>query len=261
MRIAGVGFCCIDVYENLNRLYPTGNSVDFVIHMSRLGAEASMVSVVGGDSYGSLMMDKLREERIDVTHMHMQEEGRTAIFRMDLNGNDRVHKEKVEGVMGSFSLTPADVDFITRHQAIHTNLSGRIDHHLAGLRSRGIQVIYDFSTRTNREIAGPILPDTDYAFFSYVQEDDKMEAFIRWAHSLGPRIVVVTLGEQGSVAYDGERFYREGIVPAEVVNTVGAGDSFCAGFMYGQLSGWTIQESLKQGARTAAEVVSSFEPY
>lgn len=261
MQVAGVGFCCIDVYENLDRLYPTGNSVDFVIHMSRLGADASMVSVVGGDPYGALMIDKLREERIDVTHMHTQEDGHTAIFRMDLNGNDRVHKEKVEGVMGDFCLSEGDLAFILQHQAIHTNLSGRINHHLADLRSQGIQIIYDFSTRTKRDVSEQILPHTDYAFFSYLQEDSEMEPFIRWAHALGPRIVVVTLGEQGSVAYDGERFYRAGIVPAEVVNTVGAGDSFCAGFMYGQLSGWTIEESLKQGARTAAEVVSKFEPY
>jgi fructoselysine 6-kinase len=220
-----------------------------------------MVSVVGGDPYGALMIDKLREERIDVTHMHTQEDGHTAIFRMDLNDNDRVHKEKVEGVMGDFCLSEGDLAFILQHQAIHTNLSGRINHHLAHLRSQGIQIIYDFSTRTKRDVSEQILPHTDYAFFSYLQEDSEMEPFIRWAHAQGPRIVVVTLGEQGSVTYDGERFYREGIVPAEVVNTVGAGDSFCAGFMHGQLSGWTIEESLKQGARTAAEVVSKFEPY
>ncbi|MFP4977025.1 PfkB family carbohydrate kinase, partial [Paenibacillus sp. CN-4] len=118
--------------------------------MSRLGADASMVSVVGGDPYGVLMLDKLREERIDVTHMHTQEEGQTAIFRMDLNDNDRVHKEKVEGVMGDFALSEGDLQFILQHQAIHTNLSGRIDHHLADLRSQGVQIIYDFSTRKKR---------------------------------------------------------------------------------------------------------------
>jgi fructoselysine 6-kinase len=261
MRVAGVGFCCIDVYENLDRFYPTGNSVDFVIHMSRLGADTSMVSVVGNDSYGALMISKLHEERVDVTHMHTREGGHTAIFRMELNGNDRVHKEKVEGVMEAFSLNEDDLTFILQHQAIHTNLSGRINHHLADLRRQGIQIIYDFSTRTKREISEPILPHTDYAFFSYVQEDHEMESFIRWAHAQGPKVVVVTLGEQGSVAFDGEKFYREGIEPANVVNTVGAGDSFCAGFMYGQFSGCTIQESLKQGAQTAAGVVSRFTPY
>lgn len=44
--------------------------------------------------------------------------------------------------------------------------------------------------------------------------------------------MVVTRGEKGSMAYDGEKFYYGGIVPCEVVDTMGAGDSFIAGFLY-----------------------------
>lgn len=260
MRVAGVGFSCIDKYENLGKYYPTGNSVDFVIHLSRLGVDVSMVSVVGNDLYGAMMMEKLREEEVDVTCMHVRP-GKTAIFKMDLNGNDRVHKEKIEGVMAEFALTGQDIAFILQHQAIHTNLSGRINEHLSYFRSQGIKVIYDFSTRTRKEIAGPVLPDTDYVFFSYDREDDYIIDFMKWAYNQGPGLVVVTLGEHGSLAYDGETFHRGDIVKAEVVNTVGAGDSFCAGFMYGQLKGWPIPESLRQGAVVAAGVVSRFEPY
>lgn len=260
MRIAGVGFNCIDIYDNLNKHYPTGNSVDFIVHMSRFGAEAAMVSVVGSDPYGEMMLDMLRKENVDVSHMQVRE-GRTAVFKMDLNGNDRVHKEKIEGVMADFALTPQDRGFIAGCRAMHTNLSGKVEGELAGFRSGGVEVVFDFSTRTTREIAGPVLPDTDYAFFSYPQEDDYILEFIRWAQERGPKVAIVTLGEHGSLAYDGERLYREGIVPAEVVNTVGAGDSFCAGFMYAALSGRTVQESLRSGAETAAKVVAKFEPY
>jgi len=260
MRVAGVGFSCIDIYENLGKWYPTGNSVDFVIHMSRFGVNASMVTAVGDDEYGAELIAKLREENVDVTHMQVRS-GKTAVFKMDLNGNDRVHKEKIEGVMADFALSQEDVQFVIQHHALHTNLSGNITHRLSFFREQGVKVIFDFSTRTNREIAGPILPDTDFAFFSYTQEDEYITEFIKWAKALGPEVVVATLGEHGSLAYDGEMWYRGGIVQADVVNTVGAGDSFCAGFMYGKLRGWTIDESLRHGAKVAAEVVSKFEPY
>ena len=36
-RVAAVGFCCADVYENLNEWYPTGNGVDFGVHLARAG--------------------------------------------------------------------------------------------------------------------------------------------------------------------------------------------------------------------------------
>ena len=71
----------------------------------------------------------------------------------------------------------------------------------------------------------------------------------------------VTFGEDGSLAWDGERFYVGGIEKAEVVNTVGAGDSFIAGFLYGILNGKSIDECLKKGAEVAASVVQVFEPW
>ena len=75
------------------------------------------------------------------------------------------------------------------------------------------------------------------------------------------KIAVATFGEEGSLAFDGEKFYQYGIVKAEVVNTVGAGDSFIAGFLWGILNGLDIEACLKKGAETAASVVAVFEPW
>jgi fructoselysine 6-kinase len=260
MSVAGVGFSCIDLYENLNEYYPTGNSVDFVIHLSRLGLQTSMVTAVGDDEYGKLMTEMLIQEKVDISHLHLQS-GRTAIFKMDLNGKDRVHLEKVEGVMGDFSLTDGDIRFIRKHEFLHTNLSGRIINLLPLFREYGVKTVFDFSTRVNKEIAEPILPSVDYAFFSYQQDDNFIEDYMKWAHKLGPKEVIVTLGEKGSIAYDGEVFCREGIIPVEVINTVGAGDSFCAGYMYGVIQGRTLRDCLQMGTELASNIVARFEPY
>ncbi|MBT2293648.1 fructoselysine 6-kinase [Paenibacillus albidus] len=259
MRVAGVGFNCIDIYENLQKSYPTGNSVDFIIHMSRFGMETSMISVVGSDKHGEWLREVLRKEKVDISHLHV-EEGDTAIFKMDLNGKDRVHKEKVAGVMESFALTDEDIAFALEHEVIHTNLSGNSIELLPLFRSKGIRVVFDFTTKVN-SIPEFILPHVDYAFFSYDQDDIPILEYMKWAQALGPDIVVVTLGEKGSIAYDGQSFFREGICKVPVVNTVGAGDSFCAGFMYSILRGSSIPDALRKGAETAAMVVAKFEPY
>ena len=75
------------------------------------------------------------------------------------------------------------------------------------------------------------------------------------------KIAVATFGEEGSIAWDGKEFHSYGIVKAEVVNTVGAGDSFIAGFLYGILKELPIVECLKKGAEVAASVVEVFEPW
>lgn len=45
------------------------------------------------------------------------------------------------------------------------------------------------------------------------------------------------------------------------MNTVGAGDSFIAGFLYEILMGSDIEKCLDTGARVAARVVSTFHPW
>ena len=64
------------------------------------------------------------------------------------------------------------------------------------------------------------------------------------------------------MAWDGEKFYDCGVVKAEkVVNTIGAGDSFIAGFLFGIVSGWSIDACLHKGAEVASGVVQVFEPW
>lgn len=65
-----------------------------------------------------------------------------------------------------------------------------------------------------------------------------------------------------SIAYDGSTFYKGEIVPVEhIVNTVGAGDSYFAGFISGIIDGKSIQECMRRGAEQSAKVISTFNPY
>ena len=70
--------------------------------------------------------------------------------------------------------------------------------------------------------------------------------------------MIATLGENGSIAYDGEKFYRHGIRKVETVDTIGAGDSFIAGFMYAKMNGEDILSCLWAGAAKAEETIQHF---
>ncbi len=58
------------------------------------------------------------------------------------------------------------------------------------------------------------------------------------------QLVIVTLGEKGAVAYDGNWYEADGF-PTEVVDTVGAGDSHVGAFISARLEGLDIDASLK----------------
>ena len=68
---------------------------------------------------------------------------------------------------------------------------------------------------------------------------DSIKEWVKKIHSYGPKLVTATMGELGSICYDGTTLHEFGIVPTRVVNTVGAGDSYIAGFTYGILNGWS----------------------
>ncbi len=56
--------------------------------------------------------------------------------------------------------------------------------------------------------------------------------------------------------YDGQRFYRQGIIPRQAVDTMGAGDSLIAGFLHGYLEGLDLPACMTAGAQCSAVTLS-----
>ncbi len=262
--VAAVGFCCADVYEKLDKFYPTGNGVDWGVHLARMGIPVSVISVVGTDDYGEKMKTALSAEGIDISHLRT-ENGDTCKMMMDLkNGTDRVHLEEIEGVMADYALTEEEFRFAAGHTMLHTDLFGKVLEHLPAWKAAGVEVVMDFSVFSEdpEYECEKIFPYVDYVFLSYDgRKDAHIEQWVKQIHAYGPKLVTATMGELGSICYDGETLHSFGIIPAEVVNTVGAGDSYIAGFTYGLLKGWEIPACMEHGARTASKVISKFEPY
>lgn len=99
-------------------------------------------------------------------------------------------------------------------------------------------------------------------FLSYDgKKDEHIKEWVKKIHTYGPKLVTATMGELGSICWDGSTLHEYGIVPAQVVNTVGAGDSYIAGFTYGILQGWDVPACMAHGAKVSSAVVSRFEPY
>jgi sugar/nucleoside kinase (ribokinase family) len=72
-------------------------------------------------------------------------------------------------------------------------------------------------------------------------------------------VLVVTRSEQGAIAVkDGIRVSAPAEPVDAVVDTTGAGDLFAAGFLHGQATGLSLEQSLKLGAICAAEVISHY---
>ena len=263
MKAAAIGDNCIDVYERLGRKYPTGNVVDTGVNIQKLGIPVSIITTTGSDENGTWMLQTLEKEGLDISHVKTAQ-GQTAVTYMDLNGRDRVHGDYVEGVLEDIVFDEEDIRFAAEHDLVHTALWGKAEGTLEKIKAAnsGCLISFDYADRLDHELVEQTLPYVDYGFYSYHGEpDEKIKSFLKDKVERGMNLAVATFGEKGSLAYDGKGFTRGGIYPAEVVNTVGAGDSFIAGFLYEVLQGAPVEKCLDTGAKVSARVVAVFDPW
>jgi fructoselysine 6-kinase len=250
-RVAAVGDNSTDVYVELGQAFPGGNAVNVAVYLVRLGDQASYTGFIGTDDYGKNMRAALIAKGVDVSHLHTKE-GTSPYTLITLENGDRVFGKYDEGVMEHFELSDEDIDFLCEHDLIHTSIWSRIEKYLPVLKQRGKTICFDFSDQPEHEVVRQALPYVDYAFFSFEEDSPELREYIKNAWKKGPKYVIATLGGNGSIAYDGELFLEQGIVPVQVVDTMGAGDSFIAGFIQAVLNGKTLEDCLAAGAQSSA---------
>lgn len=255
MRIIAVGDNCIDNYAKQNKRYAGGCSVNFSVYMSQLGVESAYLGAVGDDEKGAFMLDTIRNYNVDVSHVHILH-GSTAVTEVELEAGERHFAGYSEGVLGQFELRDEDFSYIEKFDYLHTSVFGKIDKYLPALKNK-VGICYDFADKFTYSNLESILRIADFAFFSYDRDNDYIRNFLKWAHAHGPVCVVATLGSKGSIAYDGITYHRHGIRKVKVVDTIGAGDSFIAGFMYGVLAGKGLPECLESGAAKAEQTIGN----
>ena len=97
-----------------------------------------------------------------------------------------------------------------------------------------------------------VLPYTDILLLNEneIMGIAKMDNLEKAVEHLGGKVpvIVVKRGKEGAVAYDCDNIYScPSVSVAEIKDTIGAGDSFDAGFVFGYISGKSIEECIKIG--------------
>lgn len=255
IRIATAGDNCIDAYDKEGKAYPGGNPVNVAVYVKRLGGDSAYIGAVGTDTYGTMMIDAIKEKGVDVSHMKILE-GNTALTHVEIVDGERVFGEYEEGVMADFKLDEEDIDFLCSYEIVVSGVWGMIEKDIPKMKEKGATIAFDFATKLEGPVLDTAIPYVDYAFFSMDDQEEKIKKFMIDMHARGPEVVVVTRGEEGSIAYDGKQFYQFGIVPCKVVDTMGAGDSFIAGFLYARCQGKSIPEAMADGAANSSITIS-----
>lgn len=255
MHVATVGDNCVDFYFQTGQAFPGGNAVNVAVYLARLGLDVSYVGVVGDDDHGMLLLQRLKEKNVDVSHVRIVPGQKTALTMVEIKNGDRIFGDYYEGVLENFSLTDEEIAFLKGQDLIHTAIWGKVEKELWRFKGNGPLVSFDFADKLDSDLVEQTLPYVDYAFFAYEQEDEFIRDYLKYVQSKGPKVAIATLNVHGSIAFDGTGFTRFGIIPVKVADTMGAGDSYIAGFLCGILRGLPLPECMELGARTASETL------
>jgi len=253
---------------------------------ARLGLRVAMVGVVGDDLFGRFMRESLAARDVDVSAVRTARQTPTGLSIHLIRGEDRAIVTN-PGTIPELRAEEIDADLLTSARHVHVSayfLQSGLWSGLAGLLARaraagatisldpnwdpaetwdqgmsGLYGLLDVLLPNDAEAielaaAGPRGTAQEAAAFRAPgSRGTAREAAAALAAS-GPGSVVVKLGAQGVLAaFPGEKVIEVPAVPGvQPVDTVGAGDSFDAGYLAATLWGWDTRRALALGAACGA---------
>ena len=254
LRVLGLGDNTVDTYVDRHLQFPGGNAVNVAVLCRRLGAQASYLGCLGSDEAGDVLRAALAAEGVDLSHCR-RIEGANARARIAHNAGDRRFIGSTPGVRGRYGLRGEDFAFIAGHDLTHTSIYSELEAELARVAGAAPLLSFDYSERWTPDYLARTLPFVDIAFLSYPnQSDAACEALLETCAERDIDAVVVTRGSAGAIAWIDGDVLRQGVVPTNVVDTLGAGDGFIAGFLMALLGGAGAADCLQRGAENAARV-------
>jgi sugar/nucleoside kinase (ribokinase family) len=227
---------------------------------ARLGLRTAIVGAVGDDAAGGLALDELARGGVDTSSVRVVVAADTGLTVHFMSHDDRAMITS-RGALDELeaAAVPAGLVAASRHlHAASFYLQPRLAPGLRDLfesaHAAGVTTSLDLNWDPDERWQGglsELLPAVDILFVNAAEaagvsgaSDPAVAATVLAAR--GP-LPVIKLGAAGALAHDGCRLVHVDAPATSVVDSVGAGDSFDAGFLCGRLSGWTVSRSLALG--------------
>jgi fructoselysine 6-kinase len=248
--VATVGDNCIDRYlPPVGVSTVGGNALNVAVHLRRLGQPVGYFGRVGSDAEGERILARLAENGV-TEHVRI---GAAPTAYTDIStdpSGDRIVVFEEFGACRGYRPDAREVAALRSLRHVHV---GWLDDGGAlkqALTAAGVRVSQDLSV--NAEADNITAQSLAVAFASAGASREGARDLMGRMLQQGARIAVVTCGPAGSIASDGKTQAEADIVATDVLDTLGAGDTFIAGFIAGQLEGKDLQACLENGARAAA---------
>jgi tagatose kinase len=258
--------------------FPSGAPAIFIDQVGKLGHPAAIVAAVGDDDFGTINLDRLKQDGVDVSAVAIHPGAATgsAFVRYRPDGGRAFVYNMRDSAVGRIAATPEAHAVLAAAGHLHvmgsglpvSAIAGMIRDTLPALKARGGTISFDPNIRremlrdeSGKAIFHAVLAATDLflpsgeelSLFSGETDEAKAVAALLAA---GVKEIVLKRGEAGASHFDARgRTDMPGFVVKEIDPT-GAGDCFGATFLVARRFGKPVAEALRYANAAGARTVT-----
>ncbi len=243
-----------------------GGGTNTAVSFSRLGLRTAWLGKLGRDANADTVISDLKKEKIDI--LGKKGKGITGYsVILDSIEDDRTILT-YKGANDTFSFHDIPLNKIKAKWFYFCSMMGSSYSVLEKLavyaKKKNIKIAFNASSylaKKGTSYLGKLLAMVDV----FVLNNEEAAILVGYnpahelalkIHALGPKIVVITMGDDGALAYDGSYLYLIAGGKVKVVETTGAGDAFASAFVAGLIKKNDIEFALRLGKANAESVIT-----
>lgn len=246
--------------------------------LARMGVQVGWISKLVDNAIGRLIARRIQWHGVDVSRIVWEASGRNGLYYLEPGVEPRPTRliyDRADSVFTTLRFEEIDWAYASRARLIHLsgitpalsdtakNLNQQI---IKQARKAGILISFDVNYRSKlwpptlaKKVLSKMIGEVDILICSlndaatvFEYSPDNPEAVAKGMHqTFGNQIVVLTMADKGALAFDGKTVHQQAAFGAGLVDRIGRGDSFSAGFLYGFLNS-DVATGLKYGNAMAA---------
>ena len=254
---------------------PGGAPLNFAYRLNSFQNSLSIISKVGDDSLGKGLTEFLNKNGLDTEHIQISKIYKTGEVNVSIDKNGIADYDILNPVAwDDISLNLKNIE-LTKNSSVFVfgslicrNMTSR--RTLKELLKIAPFKLFDINLRSpyyNMNLIEELMLSSDFIKFNYEEIEEISTIYINKNATLENMIetisektktknICVTMGEKGACYYTNNSFYYQDGFKINVLDTVGAGDSFLATLVEGILNKTKPQEILKKACAVAALVAS-----
>ncbi len=256
-----------------------GAELNVMLGCARLGLQAGWISRLGKDEFGRHIVNTVRGEGVDISEVHLMDGYATSLNFKEVqeSGEGRTFYYRVPSPTETLSPELLPFDYIRQAKVLHMTgvFCAILEQNraitlraLECAKENGVTVSFDpnirlrlWSKEEARETILTYLPFVDHLLVSKEELEllfdtkDEQEILTHLGRFDFKEVVMKDRHNGAFALVNGKWFHVPGLKVAKVVDTVGAGDGFDSGYLYGLLQEWPLEERLVFANAISAMVV------